>query len=102
MLGRSTLVTTVNAVPAIFLFFSVPTEFRLGGLDLPQTTTAAGFQVQKFGQLAGTPQNFVTGDSFRADISITFRCTYSDGTTRDRTVQTTRTATRGAAAWTIV
>jgi hypothetical protein len=86
-------------VPVFAIF---PTEFRLGGLDLPQTTTAASFQVQKFGQLGGAPQNFVSGDSFRAAISITFRCTYSDNTTRDRVVTTTRTATRGAAVWTIV
>lgn len=98
VLGRSTLVSTVNAVP-VFIF---PTEFRLGGLDLPQTTTAASFQVQKFGQLAGSPQNFANGDSFRAEISVTFRCTYSDNTTRDRVVTTTRTATRAGGIWTIV
>jgi hypothetical protein len=101
-LGRSTLVSTVNPVPVSTIFGTFPTEFRLGNIDLPQTTTAASFQIQKFGSTLGFAQNFVNGDVFNAVISVTFRCTYSDSTTRDRTVQTTRTATRGATAWTVV
>jgi hypothetical protein len=96
--SRSTRMVTINAVQVFGIF---PTEFRLGGNDLPQVTAAASFQLQKFGVFFGTAQDFVNGDSFRAEITVTWRCTYSDGTTRDRAITTNRTATLTGAGWAI-
>ncbi len=101
LVSVSTQVVTVNAVPAVFIIFNIPTVFRLGGLDLPQTTGAASFAIQKFGQFIIGATNFVNGDSFRAEITATWRCTYSDGTTRDRAIPTNLTATRVGGAWSI-
>jgi hypothetical protein len=97
----STRVVTVNAVPVFFIFFNIPTEFRLGGVALPQTTGAASFAIQKFGQFIVGATNFVNGDVFRAEITVTWRCTYSDGTTRDRPITTNLTATRAGGLWSI-
>jgi hypothetical protein len=104
--ARSTRLTEVNAVPDPFQLFPffLPTEFRLLGNTLPQTTTASSFTLGKFitGFPAAPSLGFANGDSFQAEITITFRCTYSDGTTRDRDVTTTVTATRSVGTWSVV
>jgi hypothetical protein len=79
--------------------------FRVGGSGVfPQMTPLVSFTVAKrlflfiFGNVAA---DFVNGDSFSAEISITFRCTYSDGTTATRTITQTRTALRTGGLWSI-
>lgn len=63
------------------------------------TTTASTLTVRKsfFGFL---PSSFASNDQFRVDIASTWRCTYRDGTTRDRVLTVSRTFTYVGSSWT--
>jgi len=76
-----------------------PAEFRLDGAALPQTTSSSNFTLAQFGTTFGFPSLIVPGDSFSAAISVTWRCTYSDGTTRDLVETTTVVATFTLGGW---
>jgi hypothetical protein len=101
LVAISSTVTEVNTVDGLFLgFILLPTRFRIGANLFPQTVAGSPFVVRKtFNFNLGTP--FAAGDSFRAEITVTWRCTYSDGTTRDRAITTNRTATLTGAGWAI-
>ena len=97
----SSTVTEVNTIDGLFLgFILLPTRFRIGANLLPQTVAGSPFVVRKtFNFNVGTP--FAVGDSFAAAIAVTWRCTYSDGTQRDRVITTNRTATLTGGGWTV-
>ena len=97
----SSTVTEVNTIDGLFLgFILLPTRFRIGANLLPQTVAGSPFVVRKtFNFNVGTP--FAVGDSFAAAIAVTGRCTYSDGTQRDRVITTNRTATLTGGGWTV-
>jgi len=80
-------------------FLRVP---GVGRLDL--TTTLVSFQVRKRAANVPPPPSFinvpyVSGDSFSLDMTSTWRCTYSDGTTSDATGNGSRTWTFNGASW---
>lgn len=101
--GRSFRVSRADAGGNTFRIYQ--------GSDLPQTVTGllrpafpntSYIEVQKV-NVFDNPTNFSANNSIRVEMSVTFTCTYSDGTQRSRVATRTQTATwvPGTSPWII-